>query len=226
MLLFVGFFLAVGTAWVLPNIGFRSEYSVKNRRGLLQPGDTIVIRMVTRTSTTVGYTCAFDGGKEAPPNLPDNPSTFLSKLDALPFEPGIAGPLIHPAPTYVFPSAASWSAELRGFPFRCLWSWHADTKFLNPSNLPRSSALEIPGFATGPGVIGYSLPITPLWTGLAANTVFWAAVVACIPWAVRRIRLEIRHRIEQSRIDRGLCPTCLYPREPLVDRCPECGRQT
>ena len=223
-LLFAGLLLSVGSAWVLPDIGRKSEYSVKPVRWLVQPGDTLFARLESFTSTSYFYSHAYDSDTQLPPGLPTDPQAFLRSIEAQHFERGIAGPLIQPSPTYVFPSSAEWSADLRGMPFRCLWSWRADMKFSNPQNLPRTSALELPGFATGPGVIGYSLPISPLWAGLAANTVFWSALAACVPWAVRRIRHEIRRRIEQSRIDRGLCPSCLYPIDPEVERCPECGR--
>lgn len=223
LFLFVGFLLSLATAWILPDVGRHSFVGFPTSVRLPQPGDVRAMRDRTLTSTRLIYSWAYDGGTQPPPAVPADPRAFLDVVESLDFQRA-KNTFVSPADTWVPPSFAAWSAELRGFPCRCLWSWRTDGTFQNAGTVSRTSALELPGFATGPGVIGYSLPITPLWTGLAVNTAFWAAVAACVPWVIRRTYAKIRQRIEQSRIDRGLCPSCLYPIEPEAARCPECGR--
>ncbi len=62
----------------------------------------------------------------------------------------------------------------------------------------------------------YPLPTRPLWLGFAANTVFYATLLALLmrgPFALRRF----------LRVRRGLCPKCAYPMgESSI--CSECGR--
>ncbi len=60
------------------------------------------------------------------------------------------------------------------------------------------------------------LPIEPMWTGFAVNTLFYAAILWLLiagPFALRRL----------LRLRRGLCPKCAYP---MGDSsvCTECGR--
>lgn len=56
------------------------------------------------------------------------------------------------------------------------------------------------------------LPLRPIWTGFAVNSLFWAALL-WLPFVVRR----------WVRVRRGLCLKCAYPTgESSV--CTECGR--
>ncbi len=71
-----------------------------------------------------------------------------------------------------------------------------------------------------PGWLGGSsfriLPLRPIWSGFAANTLFYAVVLwllICGPFALRRF----------IRVRRGLCPACAYPRGES-DVCSECGK--
>jgi hypothetical protein len=65
------------------------------------------------------------------------------------------------------------------------------------------------------------LPVLPIWTGFAINTVFYGAILwllfaaARTPGAVRR----------WQRVRRGLCPVCAYPVGPGKSaNCSECGK--
>ncbi len=61
------------------------------------------------------------------------------------------------------------------------------------------------------------LPVGPLWSGFAINTLFYAVILWSLilgPFALRRL---IRQR-------RGLCPACGYDlRHGEHEACPECG---
>ena len=64
------------------------------------------------------------------------------------------------------------------------------------------------------------LPLKPIWTGFAINTVFYAVIVwggwllFAAPFVLRRTR----------RIRRGLCPKCAYDLRGIESKeCPECG---
>lgn len=72
-------------------------------------------------------------------------------------------------------------------------------------------------------IFGYDLEIytLPLWRGLAANTLFYAALLL-MPLTMLRWHRTCRRR------RRGCCVACRYDlagieAEPVV--CPECGRQ-
>ncbi len=62
-----------------------------------------------------------------------------------------------------------------------------------------------------------TLPVRPVWTGFAVNTIFYAALL-WLPFAPFTLRRLIRRR-------RGLCPACAYDlRHGEHEACPECGR--
>ncbi len=60
------------------------------------------------------------------------------------------------------------------------------------------------------------VPLRPIWRGLAANTLLFAAVLwllVCGPFVLRRF----------VRVKRGLCPWCAYPMGESPT-CTECGK--
>jgi hypothetical protein len=59
------------------------------------------------------------------------------------------------------------------------------------------------------------LPYRPLWSGLVANTLFYAALVGLL-------LVGTRHRLRALRLRHGLCPTCKYP-IGTSGVCTECG---
>ena len=66
-------------------------------------------------------------------------------------------------------------------------------------------------------IIGkFLIPRTPLWPGLAINTIFYAAMLWLLLAAPGRLRRFMRLR-------RGLCPACAYP-IGTSNVCTECGK--
>ena len=63
------------------------------------------------------------------------------------------------------------------------------------------------------------LPLTPLWPGFIANTLFFAAVWSAL-WSIPRVTLAARRR---WRIRSGRCLACGQMSHPTQARCPECG---
>ncbi len=121
-------------------------------------------------------------------------------------------------------ASGAWFAneEATGWPQVCLrWYsriplWHAPRKTFG------CLALGGPRRRTVHGVIipvpegDRSLPLIPIWRGVAVNTIFYAALLWLLilgPFALRRF----------IRVRRGLCPKCAYPMgESAV--CSECGK--
>ena len=104
--------------------------------------------------------------------------------------------------------------DARGWPALTLW-YESDTP----------DGWEATGIAGGIKLSGYweheyripkALPLRPIWSGFAVNTVFYAAILWLLipgPFALRRF----------IRVKRGLCPKCAYPMgESAV--CSECGK--
>lgn len=61
-----------------------------------------------------------------------------------------------------------------------------------------------------------SIPIAPLWRGLAANMLFWSAAAFIVTSAVTTTLAATRRRA-------GRCVTCGYPSRGPGSDCPECG---
>gem|GEM_PF-5077799 len=60
------------------------------------------------------------------------------------------------------------------------------------------------------GAYPYSvrLPLRPLWLGMAANSIFYGAIIAAVVSTPGLIRSAIRARRTRA----GVCPCCRYPR--------------
>ena len=109
-----------------------------------------------------------------------------------------------------------------GWPLLSLWCEYEDVE-VNPFITPRiyrvhggiETSLERIKLVTYGGPYARVLPLRPIWTTFAVNTLFYAALLWGLipgPFAMRRL---IRRR-------RGLCPKCAYPMgESTV--CTECG---
>jgi hypothetical protein len=59
------------------------------------------------------------------------------------------------------------------------------------------------------------LPINPIWTGFAINTIFYAAILWVLFFLPGKVKRTLRRR-------RGLCPSCAYP-IGSSHICTECG---
>jgi len=119
--------------------------------------------------------------------------------------------------------------EGRGWPMLSMY-WHADAhiimdqdaRSIDPVGLSRPllelhDAIDVgrPELWADPILKVRVLPLRPIWSGFAINTIFYAAILWMIfaaPFALRR------HR----RIKRGLCPACAYP-IGTSEVCTECG---
>ncbi len=115
-----------------------------------------------------------------------------------------------------FLSYTKTHVDARGWPMRTLWScFHYP---LVGQTIGETRGVRIP---RRPRIVNNDLyvtylPLGPIWTGLAINTVFYAAILwplICGPFALRRL---IRRR-------RGLCRKCAYPMGNS-NVCTECGR--
>lgn len=117
------------------------------------------------------------------------------------------------------PMRAQVQIIAQGFPFRCTWGWTRDLAPVIPGpGAPAAIADEGGLIHLNMGRQGFRLTWRPLWPGLIANTLIYAALwfgaLAYARFAQRR-----------SRTHRGLCMACGYSREGLLPGapCPECG---
>jgi len=62
-------------------------------------------------------------------------------------------------------------------------------------------------------------PLVPIWSGLLANTLFYAAITLAMLVGVRLFRTRCR----RNRRNRGHCIACAYELGKGVNVCPECG---
>lgn len=165
----------------------------------------------------------------------------LSVEGVPPFSRAHGSPPVEPPLFAVFADALPTFEEREaGWPVRCLrCSWETgDERFDTPGERVRgglfASHWTLPwgGWLGGYSSAGFSveyevaLPLTPMWTGLATSTAFWAAtwfiVFQLLPlpiWLWRRRRWKKRER-------RGLCARCGYELDVADDpvtTCPECA---
>lgn len=218
-LLLAGFVTSIGLAWTpiewrwptystsTPPLGAAWSQSVRE----VSLNDTFYIRTFRPAL-----------GETASPLLPDNPAALSREIretayDVTSWSNG----------TVIETDECMFSVRLSGLPLRCVWMWEADVQsnrgmlaaFRNPENRPATSGVQVPWSTS------QRLPITPIWTGLVANTVVWACVWCGLLFGVRSGWRRFTLRTAASRRARGLCPDCGYPRPVDVSvPCPECGR--
>lgn len=149
------------------------------------------------------------------PRLQGNAETVLADLKALPFDE-VTPDCITPARDAEF---AMWDAELRGFPCHCFWAWYAEG-FANTPRISTVGYFELPKFFGSPHA---RIPTLPIWHGLLINTAFWAAVFELVLRITTRAWRWLARFSTRSRLSRGLCINCAYPRDGVVGVCPECG---
>jgi hypothetical protein len=103
-----------------------------------------------------------------------------------------------------------WTAACRGLPVRCAWGW-------------RSALRGTPSGDGGwLGTQSEGVTVTPIWSGLLLDIVFWTLLAAYGPPTTS---FAIATAVAGFRARRGLCQSCGYPRRGLGHDtvCPECG---
>jgi len=109
--------------------------------------------------------------------------------------------------------------DARGWPALTMWSeyeWppHGQTVVVK-GGLPLSSRHSVSRRYFSPP-LPRALPLRPIWSGFAVNTLFYATflwLLICGPFVLRRF----------IRVKRGLCPACAYQRGES-EVCSECGK--
>ena len=106
-----------------------------------------------------------------------------------------------------------------GWPLRAVWCESRGSLVRDggvPSSLRSQGGYIETGLVPLPGDSPRVLPLRPIWSGFAVNTLSYATLLWLLilgPFALRRF----------LRIRRGLCPKCAYPMgESAV--CSECGK--
>lgn len=208
----LGLLVSVLLAW----IDTGSIWDRSRMRELPVPGVSPVVRARNLFSTIY-----VEHRTSLPPALPmpwpADPNEHAMDLAARDY------PVRDPDATVRWPNNAkhtTWVAEFRGVPFRCLCGWWADGTFSGAAPTQMTSFIELPRGEYGPP---WRLPVTPVWTGLLANTVFWGWL-AFASWRLVSAEWRRLSRITPNdRRARGLCEKCEYPRAGIEGPCPECG---
>jgi hypothetical protein len=106
-------------------------------------------------------------------------------------------------------SAGAWTA---GWPCRCVWCvWEA------PELTELGAGVKRVLIPRRPSTEALVIPYWFLWPGLAADSAFYATVVASLYFGPTAVRGVLRRR-------RGRCPRCGYDlKHNLAAGCPECG---
>ncbi len=112
-----------------------------------------------------------------------------------------------------------------GLPFRTAWC-DAYTLTVNPDgtrNTPVArGGIRLPYGQLHTSYVGMqpaTLPLRPIWLGLALNTLFYTCVLGVVAWLIHSLRALRRFR-------RGVCPRCRYALHGNYSHgCSECGWQ-
>ncbi len=106
-----------------------------------------------------------------------------------------------------------------GWPMRCASQWTV-AESVRQDPIPHWTwKLEMPpeSLAADRSLGPIGLPLKPIWTGLAVNTIFFASI-----WALALVGQPLIRRWLRIRI--GHCPSCGYDlKGAFGHRCPECG---
>lgn len=127
-------------------------------------------------------------------------------------------PAFAPAPSGVVPRAAERAARREGrsldvcwsgFPFRAAVGWWS-----YPGPLDTLVRWQDRSRVGHTWVV--AIPLRPIWPGLLANTLFYAALTLALLAGLRVVRTRRRRA-------RGRCVACGYELDEGVGVCPECG---
>ncbi|MFT3683543.1 MAG: hypothetical protein QM783_01245 [Phycisphaerales bacterium] len=146
-------------------------------------------------------------------------TVFMQRGTGLEYETFVMGQVASGMPI------ASVYGVRAGWPLRCLCAYRYSVVSGGNSRMIVEpywvGAVELPKWAHAqPGA--WNLPrrmvVSPLWAGLAVNSLFFACVIGAPVWCVRALRRRYRVR-------RGMCVGCGYRLAGLAaGPCPECGR--
>ncbi len=138
---------------------------------------------------------------------------WLDNLDVPYWSQAAERPANEPLDSY-----RGYTEDGRGWPLICLVS-SMDATLNNPGRGwtygAVSGGISLAGFQ-GSDQMPRSLPLRPVWTGLALNTLTSAALLWLLFFAPFTLRRHLRAR-------RDLCPACGYPVGESA-ACSECGR--
>lgn len=110
----------------------------------------------------------------------------------------------------------SRSIDLRGWPMHALWCAPEETVEAVKHEARFGIALESMPVTTGWQPRLATLPLAPLWTGFAIDTLLYAAMWFLPIFSFVRIKRFIRRR-------RGRCVMCGYQLKDISAGCSECG---
>lgn len=161
---------------------------------------------------------SFTPASEMPPK-PPTPESLARGWEERLVMPWLRGE----RPWPVTGSDAVW-VKASGWPFRMLYTqirainnagghaWVAENGFVVGPN-------QFAGWADWPPQIPRIVPLRPIWSGLAMNTIAMAFAWFAVRGGATRLRRHLRRRS-------GLCPNCAYDLRgsPNDKPCPECGR--
>lgn len=216
-----GFASTVGTAWTLTLSDSPAQFSdatFRDRRPMVGEG---LGRLILEWSTRPGVvrydawvypTCVSTYSPGAM-----TPEQVVPRWASAAVLPWIAGRRPWPqasATSVEGPSTESTHLEAAGWPLPCMWHDYREAL-----NTPSSSLARVAGSLLA---TDRSLPVRPIWCGLAADTLLFSAV-----WGI--LLALPRFATFVARVAHGRCSSCGYellglpPRPDHRVRCPECG---
>lgn len=149
-------------------------------------------------------------GETALPAVPSDPAAMHAMMRSSEY--------IDPTPTVTngnFGWLLECNVEEWGWPMRCLWTWHA-----RPFNAPvieHGPGISIPAHTQIMPTTPRSIPLMPMWTGLAINTAIFGGIWWFVFSGIAVFKATRRAR-------RGGCVNCGYDlRGSSASVCPECG---
>ena len=119
-----------------------------------------------------------------------------------------------PRPGHARPAWGGTPANASYLHVRHGWPWHAaEGREVHAPGQPSARAWAT-YWNIGPG--RHLVPMAPVWPGLLANTLFYAALTLALLMGLRSWRTRRRRK-------RGRCVACGYELGESVGVCPECG---
>ncbi|MCH7547518.1 MAG: hypothetical protein IID30_14045 [Planctomycetes bacterium] len=154
----------------------------------------------------------------------EGPSPFKDSKDVIPWW----GEYAYPSGISYDPGERTRTIDVRGWPVLSMWTGQEQRYNLElPSGISCQSHKIIAGYQIPSKLVNPNsgkpvilvLPLRPLWTGFAINTIFYAAIF----WLLIPGPFVLRRAIRRKH---GLCVKCAYDlRGADHEACPECGAE-